>query len=268
MQKSITIDKNKCIHCGMCIKDCIVNCIEFDSEKIPKYVKDGDRKCIACQHCMAICPAGALSFGGKNPDDSEPVGYCNSDDLLRLIKSRRSVRFYKNQDVPPKKIAKLTEMLAYPPTGGNVDNLHFSIVGTAEKMHAIIKDTYDKILSSDKDSPVIKFSREQYKKGKDLIYRGAPSMIAVSVDKSKAIVGCENADPIISLSYFELYAQSLGLGTVWCDLALTIAQEIPEVRALLEIPENYTLNYIMLLGVPNIKYKRTVQREPAHVKVI
>ena len=268
MKKSLTIDKNKCIHCGMCIKDCIVNCIEFDSEKIPKYIEGGDKICVACQHCMAICPAGALSFGGKNPDDSDPVDYGNSDDLLRLIKSRRSVRFYKNQDVPQEKIAKITEMLAYPPTGGNVDTLHFSIVGTAEKMREIIKVTYDKVCDSDSNSTVFKFARDGHSKGKDIVYRGAPSMIAVSVDKSKAIAGCENADPIIALSYLDLYAQSLGLGTLWCDAALTIAQEIPEVRVLLEIPENYTLNYIMLLGIPNVKYKRTVQREPAYVKII
>ena len=268
MQKSITIDKNKCIHCGMCIKDCIVNCIEFDSEKIPKYVEGGNKMCVGCQHCMAICPAGALSFGGKNPADSDPIGYGNSEDLLRLIKSRRSVRSYKNQDVPSEKIAKLTEMLAYPPTGGNVDTLHFSIVGTAEKMNIIRKVTYEKVCASDSDSPVIKFAKDGYNNGKDIIYRGAPSMVAVSVDKSKAIPGCENADPIISMSYLELYAQSLGLGTVWCDLALTIAQIFPEVRALLEIPENYTLNYTMLLEIPNVKYKRTVQREPANVKII
>ncbi|MBR2180095.1 MAG: nitroreductase family protein [Selenomonadaceae bacterium] len=268
MKKSITIDKNKCIHCGMCIKDCVVNCIEFDSEKIPKYVEGGDKMCVGCQHCMAICPIGALSFGGKNPDDSDPVGYGNSDDLLRLIKSRRSVRFYKNQDVPQEKIAKLTEMLAYPPTGGNVDTLHFSIVGTAEKMQAIRKFTYEKVCASDSDSPVIKFAKDGYNNGKDIIYRGAPSMVAVSVNNSKVIPGCENADPIIAMSYLELYAQSLGLGTLWCDLALTIAQIFPEVRALLEIPEGYTLNYTMLLGVPNVKYKRTVQREPANVKII
>ena len=146
--------------------------------------------------------------------------------------------------------------------------MHFSIVGTAEKMREIIKVTYEKVCESNRDSTVIKFAKDGYNKGKDIVYRGAPSMITVSVDKSKAIAGCENADPIIALSYLDLYAQSLGLGTLWCDAALTIAQEIPEVKALLEIPENYTLNYIMLLGVPNVKYQRTVQREPANVKII
>ena len=42
-----------------------MHCLEFDGEKIPKYVDGGDQFCVGCQHCMAICPAGALSFGGK-----------------------------------------------------------------------------------------------------------------------------------------------------------------------------------------------------------
>ena len=268
MKKSVVVDRNKCIHCGMCVKDCIVNCIEFDAEKIPKYVDGGEKICVGCQHCMAICPKGALSFGGKNPDDSILINSFNSEELLTLIKARRSFRFYKNSDVPQEKIEKLVEMLAYPPKGGNIDDLHFSIVGTAEKMREISKFTYDKILSMKNPSPVVEFCRENYKKGKDFVYRNAPSMIAVSVDNAKAIAGCENADPIIALSYFDLYAQSLGLGTLWSDATLSIMQEIPEVRALLEIPANYTLNYTILLGEPAVKYRRTVQREPANVKII
>lgn len=33
MIKSVTVDAGKCIHCGMCIRDCVVGCIEFDEEK-------------------------------------------------------------------------------------------------------------------------------------------------------------------------------------------------------------------------------------------
>ena len=36
---------------------------------------------------------------------------------------------------------KLVAMLAFPPKGGNADSLHFSIVGTAEKMRGISKNT-------------------------------------------------------------------------------------------------------------------------------
>lgn len=268
MKKSITVDAAKCIHCGMCIRDCVVRCIEFDAEKIPRYIDGGDKVCVGCQHCMAICPKGALSFGGKNPDDCDVAAYGTGEEILRLIKSRRSVRVFKRQDVPAETLKKLVDMLAYPPKGGNADSLHFTIVGTAEKMRAIEKFTYDTIQAVDNASPVIEFVRDNYNRGIDFVYRGAPSMIAVSVDKSKAVAGCENADPIIALSYLELYAQSLGLGTLWCDAALSVLNELPAVKALLEIPEGYELNYTMLLGLPAVKYQRTVQREPANVKII
>lgn len=268
MIKRITVDSGMCIRCGMCIKDCIVQCLEFDADKIPRYVEDGKDMCVACQHCMAICPKGALSFGNKNPYASEIVSYGNSEDLLRLIKSRRSFRFFQKQDIPPEKLSKIVDMLAYPPKGGNADSLHFSIVATAEKMRAIEKFTYDTINAIENPSPVIESCRNCYNNGIDFIYRGAAALVAVSVDKSKAIAGCENADPIIALSYLDLYAQSLELGTLWTDATVSVMKELPEVRSLLEIPDECELNYVMLLGVPAIKYRRTVQREPANVTMI
>lgn len=59
MEKKITINKNKCIHCGMFLKDCIVSALEFAADQIPQYGKGGKERCVGCQHCMTICPAGA-----------------------------------------------------------------------------------------------------------------------------------------------------------------------------------------------------------------
>ena len=268
MIKKITVDKEKCVHCGMCLKDCIVGVLEFDKNKYPQYCQNGENNCVACQHCMAICPTGALSFGGKNPDNSIEVSYSDSEELLKLIKSRRSIRYYKNEDVPKDKLDKIVKMLVYPPTGGNRDNLHYSIVETKEKMDEIRKLTYDKILSAQNSNPHFEMAKKAYLTGNDIIYCDASSMVAVAIDKSKTIAGCETADPIIGLSYLDLYAQSLGLGTLWCDMALTIAKQIPEVYSLLEIPENYTLDYILMLGVPNIKYKRAAQPERFSIKLL
>ncbi len=268
MQKTIAVDASKCVHCGMCIQDCVLGIIEFDDNEIPQHTSGGSQQCVACQHCMAVCPTGALSFGGKDPEKSFPVGFGNSDDLLRLIQSRRSIRFYKNESLPADKVAKLTAMLPYIPTGGNADNLHFSLVATKEKMEAIRKTTYETILAKKSSSRVSVNARQACKTGDDIVYRGAPSLVAVSIDLAKTIPGCENADPIIALSYIELYAQSLGLGTLWCDMAVMVANEYPEVHRLLEIPANYTLCYIMLLGLPGITYTRTIQPEMFTVKLL
>ncbi len=36
----LKIDEAKCVHCGKCVKDCIVHCLELNEEsKIPQFVK-------------------------------------------------------------------------------------------------------------------------------------------------------------------------------------------------------------------------------------
>ena len=268
MTKSIDVDRARCIHCGLCIQDCPAGIIAFDGEKIPRYVPGRQGSCIGCQHCMAVCPPGALSFGGKDPGDSFPVGYGRSEDVLRLIQSRRSVRSYKDQSLPEDALQKLLAMLPFIPTGGNADNLHFSIVQTKEKMDAIRKAAYAHVASAQDPSPFIAAAKAGLGQGRDIVFRGAPSLVAAAIDLKKTIPGCETADPIIALSYIELYAQSLGLGTVWCDMALTLANSIPEVYSLLGIPDGYALNYILLLGVPAVRYQRTIQPEMFHVTLL
>ena len=177
--KTITIDKEKCVRCGLCINDCLAGCIAFDSENYPQMVNEA--RCISCQHCLAICPTGALTFNDKNPQNSEEVEY---NDILRLIKSRRSVRQYKEENVPEEVMKKLKEMLPYIPTGCNARELHFSIVETKSAMDVIRKRVNEllvKTLSYKAISPLLdKFSR--YKdaliNGEDVIFRNAPDFLA------------------------------------------------------------------------------------------
>ena len=156
---------------------------KYTFEKLPAYTEDGKERCLACQHCMMICPKGALSFGGLNPEESSEVVHGNSDDMLGIIKSRRSVRSYKKAAVPEEKVEKIKEMLAYPPTGGNMPNLHFSIVGSPEKMDEIRRATYDAVSNLTEDSPMFQmkaFLEGSLAMGNDMVYRGAPSMVVAA----------------------------------------------------------------------------------------
>lgn len=179
MKRMIAVDEEKCIHCGMCLRDCVASCLEFDDQKIPRYIKDGEKMCLACQHCLAVCPTGAFSFGGLDPAASDPVTTVDSAAMLGLIKSRRSIRQYKEDDVPAEKIEKLKDMLAYPPTGVNAPSLRFSIIATRQKMDELRKITYDCLESIPADSPLA-FLKDMADKslqaGRDLVYRGAPAL--------------------------------------------------------------------------------------------
>ena len=43
---------------------------------------------------------------------------------------------------------------------------------------------------------------------------------------------------------------------------------MPEISELLEIPAGYTPVYVMLLGIPKVEYKRTIQPEPYEISSI
>lgn len=264
--KTISVDKDKCTHCGLCISDCTTGCIDFDSENFPKTVDE--KRCISCQHCLAICPTGALSFGDKHPNNSQAVEY---SDILGLIKSRRSVRQYGEDEIAPEIMDKLKQMLPYVPTGCNNHSLHFSIVEKKSAMDEIRKKVNDlliKTMSYKALSPIMnKFSRykDAFLKGEDVIFRGAPHMIVAS---SPLSAPCANVDPIIALSYFELYAQHLGLGTCWCGFAQACLKIFPELCEMLEIPSGYKPVYVMLFGNPKVRYQRTVQPEPYKISEI
>ena len=268
MERVIKVDETRCLKCGWCVKDCASYALRMNSRRIPEYKEGGAEICHECQHCMAICPAGAISLGGLNPDNAELSGYGDSAELLKLIKSRRSFRYYKREDVPVEMIEKIKEMLAYPPTGVNFRGLHYSVVGTKEKMEEIKNLSYKKLYGVDDDSPIIKHILKMYQGGQDVIFRNATSMVVVCVDEDQVAPDCELIDPIIAMSYLELYAQSLGLGTLWDHQAVRLFKLVPDVVPLLKIPEGYTIAYVMLLGVPAVKYKRTVQKEVKSFTII
>ncbi len=259
------IDEEKCIHCGLCIKDCSASALEFNENKIPVI---NEKRCFKCQHCLAICPTGALSVCGKNPENSHEIQERNPENLLNLIESRISFRHYKSENLDNDRMEKLKNMLKYVPTGVNFHKLHFSFIDDIDVMNEFRGYVNKKILNALTKKPVKaiakKFSR--YTKaiidGKDIVFRGAPHLVVVSTPVNAP---CYEVDPMIALSYFELYAQSLNIGTCWCGLGEYCLKIMPELSEYLDIPKGYKASYMMLFGEPDIKFARTVQPEPVEI---
>ena len=260
--KYIEIDKDKCTGCGLCASDCVGGCISLGDNDIPKMIFP--EHCLSCGHCMSICPSGALSFNGLNPEDSEKINdnLVEPDKLFSLIKSRRSVRQYKDEEISDDLWDKIKSMLPYIPTGCNSHALHFSIVRKREVMQ-ILKDKVNKNILRALSNPVLTplakkfaYAKSAFEKGEDIVFRGAPHMIVVS---SPISAPCASTDPIIALSYIELYAKSLGLGTCWCGYGQICVKIMPELCEILEIPKGYAPVYTMLIGIPAVNYQRETQ---------
>lgn len=266
MNHKFKADYNKCTKCGLCVENCSPGALDFDEYHSPKMANP--KNCMECQHCFAVCPVGAISILDKNPDESNEIKNINPDDILNLIQSRRSTRKYKRENVSKETLEKLKQMLNYSPTGKNSHALHFSFIEDVEVMEDFKKKVYDSILKFLNKKPVQYFS-EKFKKfsrfkkailsNQDIIFRNAPHLVVVSapVDSS-----CPHQDGIIALSYFELYANSLGLGTCWCGYGYALLKMFGEFCEYLQVPKGYMPVYVMLFGYKDIEFKRTTQPKP------
>lgn len=80
------VDEEKCIGCGKCLDDCLVNDILMVEGK----AKIKNKICINCGHCIAICPINAVSTTEYNMDEvkeyNEEKFSIPADNLLNFIK--------------------------------------------------------------------------------------------------------------------------------------------------------------------------------------
>lgn len=265
-----TIDQEKCTKCGECANDCPYDVIELSPE-YPVIVADREDKCIKCQHCFAICPTGALSIFGKDPEKSIPLKG-NLPDVAAmecLIKGRRTVRRYKDEPVEKDIITHMIDVVSNCPTGINNQQLLFTIIDDAavmKKMRHEVMEGIREALMTDNLPPGLEFFNgllQAWDDGKDIIFRGAPHMLIVS---TPADGPSPEQDTLIAMSYFELLAQSMGLGTVWNGFATwAINSIVMDMKEKLGIPESHLLGYTMVFGKPAVRYHRTVQRGRANV---
>lgn len=267
---SFTIDENKCTRCNECVMDCPVNIIAMD-KGYPSVAAKKEGFCLKCQHCLAICPTGALSILGKNPEESIslPGNLPDPNKLEALLKGRRSVRRYEDENLAPALLHRLLEVASHAPSGVNARKVHFTVVDDREVM-ARLRQEMKETLVHLKENGQLKggdYFKEYVQKweqtGNDTILRGAPHLVVASAPRD---CPTPEVDCLIALSYFEIFAQSLGVGTVWNGLFTWILKEIlPEFREKLGIPEDHQIGYTIAFGKPAVKYQRTVQHPAASV---
>ncbi len=274
MMIDFKIDIEKCTECSLCSKECPT--LIIDGKKgIPEIKEGKEKQCIKCQHCLAVCPTGALSILGKNPEDSVLVkGEIPSTNAMKhLIQTRRTIRKYKDEILSTSELDDLLQTAAFAPTGHNKNQVLLTLTKSIEqrdKLRVLVYDAIKEVMDAGKlpDSLAMfgSFQKVWDSKGIDVLFRNAPHIILASAPSS--INSCV-ADCVISLTYMELYANTKGIGTLWDGLAKVVFDKIaPELKLQLGIPEEHTLGYIMVFGKPAVKYTRSVQSEGLNVNTL
>jgi nitroreductase/NAD-dependent dihydropyrimidine dehydrogenase PreA subunit len=258
------IDGEKCTKCGQCVKDCPIKIIEM-TDGLPFIKEEREKHCMKCQHCVAVCPTAALSILGVSPDDCVDRKLCATEEALdALIRNRRSVRQFKKKDVAQEKLEKLFRTAANAPTGKNTRTVQLHVIDNMADMDAFREKVIAHLEKLDAEgklkggweffSSVVR----AFRNGQDLVFRGAPHLVVASLPEDGP---CPDADGMITLSYLELMASAMGLGTVWLGFLMYIFQLAPEIKGLLNIPEGHKVAYAMLVGEPSVKYYRGVVRD-------
>ena len=69
LEGGLVWDESKCIHCGLCIPACNHHANGFTEEKNKGKYKVNYHHCTMCQHCLKVCPRGAITLDSHDYAD-------------------------------------------------------------------------------------------------------------------------------------------------------------------------------------------------------
>ncbi len=264
------VDNARCVGCGVCGKVCPGGLISLDGGKatICAVTEFGWNGCWQCQHCLAVCPMGAIRVLGYVPEDSAPpVPPETAAPMLdSLIANRHSCRRYLDRNVERTTIDEMLTLLAAAPNGGNKQQVEFTLIDDKDRMEQFRLLAYREMerLAAQGIFPA-RFDERSYRQMKDwersvrpdMLFCGAPHILIPHAPLGR---GEPVRDTLIAGTYFELLCASRGLGCVIMTFPLEVLALMPEVQALLKIPEGHYMGMILGFGYPEISYTRGTQR--------
>ena len=250
---SVLVNADRCVGCGLCTKDCVSGAITL---KDGKAAVTGEG-CIFCGHCEAICPNGAVSLTGfqESSEEYEKQTRLDPEELLKAIKTRRSVRVFADAMIPDSVTDSIIEAGRLAPTGANAQNTGFIVLGSkqndAEKMALSL---FRKLMKAGK--PFIPFLKDMEFDDR-FFFKGAPLVIVLTGNAVNASLAAEN---------MAFMAEAQGLGVFFSGFFTMCANHSSKIRDLLQMERKEKAVTTLVIGFPGVSYKRTVRREPARVR--
>ncbi len=262
MSQVIKIDQERCIGCGMCVKDCPCHAIRLKDQCAEMFMEN----CMECGHCLAVCPKAAVSMHGYDMDEVlqyDPEHFTiQPEQFLNSVKCRRSVRRFKKRPVEREKIEQIIEAGRYTPTGTNrqktryvvVENPQESIEKDAVRLFRQIKRAADGIGRFVK----LPLDTKNYKIHKDFFFHGAPAVILV--------ISEDDVDGALAAANMGTMAEAQGLGLFYVGFFALAAKLSKKIKRKLKLSKKEKVVTAIALGYPNVKYFRTVPRKKANIE--
>lgn len=172
------------------------------------------------------------------------------NEVLKVIKSRRSVRDYRHEQISQESLDRIIEAGVYAPTAHNEQPWHFTVIQNQEMLQYINKKIKELMAESD-----IEWIQKMGSKPHFQVTYNAPTLIIVSGRKDAM---AWSADCAAAIQNMLIAAESLNIGSVWLGLMRLFFQQEGEISKL-GIPKGYQPYYGVALG---FKAKEKEQAAP------
>jgi len=274
----LKIDRALCNKDGLCVRECPAFVIGMDEQSgypVARGVADKyslEAYCIRCGHCVLICPTGALAHSCHPPDQHAAADMAlmpTAEQVEVLLKTRRSTRQFKKTPVPRQVIMRILEACNYAPTASNRQETRWIIVENLETKNKL-SDLHDawllELLEADPEHEYARRILHRIREyGGDPVFRNTHYMAIAVMPRANEWP----ADADIALTYFELFAHSLGLGVCLCGLLTRAIREYRPLREALGISEDEVAVGVQLFGYPLLKpYGDLPPRKPLDVTML
>jgi nitroreductase/NAD-dependent dihydropyrimidine dehydrogenase PreA subunit len=286
MMSSIQIDAEQCKKCGTCVQICPADLFVQEAKgTVPKIIDTAN--CLDCGHCVAICPNEAISHssfpsGSIHPVHSEMLP--NTEQLMELLRSRRSIREFRNKPVEQAAIEQVIEGARFAPSAHNVQSTEFIVIQDKAVLSQILKITvaqlnlWSKILKNpllrlynrfvthtNLDELVKSFTKIvcEYEQGKDLVLHDAPTLLLFHADKN---AGFASTNANLALQNASLVCETLGLGAFYTGFVIFACDFNKQIAKMLELPPQHKIYGGLAIGYPKFRYHNWIERHPAHIK--
>ncbi|MDP4093951.1 MAG: nitroreductase family protein [Bacillota bacterium] len=170
------------------------------------------------------------------------------NEILNTIKSRRSVRSYRKDQIRQEELDAIIEAAIYAPTGHNEQPWHFTVVQNQDTIQYINDKAKELMVKSD-----VEWIRNTGSRPMKITY-DAPTLVIVS---GRADAISWRADCAAAIQNMLIAAESLDIGSVWLGL-VNFFFEQEDAAKILGIPEGYEPYYTVALG-----YKASDRKQAA-----